>query len=96
MIENFATLKDVFKDELFDELVESIKPKKEVRVDPEIEKFQEIIDWVKEHGIEPTQSRVMKERKLYSRLKGIRNNPEQWEKYKPYDKFNLLGGEEHA
>lgn len=96
MIENFATLEDVFKDELFDELVESIKPKKVVRVDPEIEKFQEIIDWVKEHGIEPTQSRVMKERKLYSRLKGIRNNPEQWEKYKPYDKFNLLGGEEHA
>ena len=28
MIENFATLEDVFEDDLFDVLVEDIKPKK--------------------------------------------------------------------
>lgn len=96
MIENFATLEDIFKDDLFDLLVEDIKPKKNIVIDGEIEKFQEIIDWMKEHGTEPTQSKVMKERKLYSRLKRIRNNPDKWMKYKEYDIFNLLGGEEDA
>ena len=36
MIENFATLEDVFKDDLFDVLVEDIKPKKNIIIDGEI------------------------------------------------------------
>ena len=96
MIENFATLEYVFKDDLFDVLVEDIKPKENIIIDGEIEKFQEIIDWMKKYGTEPTQSKVMKERKLYSRLKGIRNNPDKWAKYKEYDIYNLLGGEGNA
>ena len=96
MIENFATLEDVFADDLFDVLVEDIKPKKSIIIDGEIERFQEIIDWMKEHGREPTKSKVMKERKLYSRLKGIRNNPDKWGKCKEYDIYNLLDGESDA
>ena len=95
IIENFASLEDIFADSLFDDLVESIRPQKVERLDPDIEKFQEIIDWIEEHGEEPRQSRVMKERKLYSRLKGVRANSEVWDKYKAYDKFNLLGGDRH-
>ena len=36
MIENFATLEDVFEDDLFDVLVEDIKPKKNIIIDGEI------------------------------------------------------------
>ncbi len=90
MIENFATLEDIFDDSSFDELVEGIRPKKIERLDPDIEKFQEIINWIDENGKEPTQSRNMKERKLYARLKGIRNRPEEWQKYLEYDRFSLL------
>ena len=61
MIENFATLEDIFDDSSFDELVEGIRPKKIERLDPNIEKFQEIINWIDENGKEPTQSRNMKE-----------------------------------
>lgn len=94
MIENFATLEEIFEDELFDELVAGIMNNRVVSVDGDMEKFQEIIEWVKIHGAEPSQSRNIKERKLYSRLKGIRNNPEKWEIYKPYDVLDLLGGDE--
>lgn len=90
MIENFATLEDIFADSSFDELVKEIHPKKIDRLDPDIEKFQEIVEWVRENGKEPTKSRNMTERKLYSRLKGIRNKPEDWTKYLNYDVFGLL------
>ncbi|WP_127058639.1 hypothetical protein [Veillonella ratti] len=96
MIENFATLEDVFADDIFDKLVAEIKPKRNIPLDPEIEKFQEIVNWIKENGREPKLSRNLIERKLYSRLKGIRNKPSQWEKYKGYDILNLLGGGENA
>ncbi|CQR25844.1 hypothetical protein BN1356_02191 [Streptococcus varani] len=95
MIENFATLEDIFADSLFDGLVESIRPKEVKKLDPDIERFQEIIEWIEQNGEEPRQSRVMKERKLYSRLKGLRANSETWDKYRAYDKFNLLGGVSH-
>lgn len=95
MIENFATLDDVFADSLFDELVKGIQPKEVVFVDPEIERFKEIIEWVKENGREPMKSQVVKERKLYSRLKGIRGDSCQIEKYKSYDVLNLLGSNQN-
>ena len=47
MIENFATLEDIFADSSFDELVKEIHPKKIDRLDPDIEKFQEIVEWVR-------------------------------------------------
>ena len=90
MIENFATLEDIFADSSFDELVKEIHPKKIDRLDPDIEKFQEIVEWVRENGNQPTKARNITERKLYSRLKGIRNKPEDWTKYLNYDVFGLL------
>lgn len=95
MIENFATLEDIFADSMFDELVESIRPKKVERLDHDIEKFQEIIEWVEQNGREPRQSRLPQERKLYTRLKELRAKSEVWDKYKAYDKFNLLRGDSH-
>jgi hypothetical protein len=52
--------------------------------------FQEINDYVRNHGHEPTESRDIQERRLYSRLKGIRDNPSKTEALIPYDEFNLL------
>lgn len=50
MIENFATLDDIFADEAFESLVAGIRVVKVEKLHPEIEKFMEIIHWVKEHG----------------------------------------------
>lgn len=84
-------LDDIFSDPFFEELVAET-PKKEVkRIDPEFEKFQEIIDWIKNHnGKEPDKSRDMTERKLYSRLKGYRDKPEMIKKLAIIDELNLL------
>lgn len=84
-------LDDIFSDPIFDELLAEI-PKKEVRrIDPEFEKFQEIIDWIKNNdGKEPEKSRDMTERKLYSRLKGYRDKPEMIKKLAEIDELNLF------
>ncbi len=84
-------LDDIFADPIFDELVAET-PKKEVkRIDSEFEKFQEIIDWIKNHdGKEPGKSRDITERKLYSRLKGYRNKPEMIRKLAEIDELNLF------
>lgn len=53
--------------------------------------FEEINDFYDKHCKEPTKSMDMHERKLYSRLDGIRNNEEKIVALKKYDKHNLLG-----
>lgn len=53
--------------------------------------FEEINAFVQEHGHEPAKSRVVSERNLYSRLKGLRENPAKALVLKEYDRFNLLG-----
>lgn len=56
-----------------------------------IASFQEISKFVKEHdGHEPTESRNIQERKLYSRLQGLRDHPEKAAALKEYDAFGLL------
>lgn len=52
--------------------------------------FEEINSFIKQNGCEPKKSTDMNERTLYSRLKGIRENPEKIEVLKPYDRFDLL------
>lgn len=91
------SLNDIFNDPAADELL--IKPKKkQVTYDPEIEKFKEIENWVKKHnGKEPEKTTDLSrlgERKLASRLKGIREDPERIELLKPYDKLGLLKQED--
>ncbi|HFU3810451.1 TPA: hypothetical protein ACGO0K_000385 [Streptococcus suis] len=91
MIENFATLDDIFADEAFDSLVEGIRVVKVEKLHPEIEKFMEIIYWVKEHGREPQRSTQIKERQLYSRLKAIRSDEDRKALVIAYDELDLLG-----
>lgn len=91
------SLDDIFNDPAADELLE--KPKKvQVTYDPEVERFKEIENWVKEHdGKEPEKTTDLSrlgERKLASRLKGIREDPERIELLKPYDKLGLLKQED--
>ena len=91
------SLNDIFNDPAADELL--IKPKKkQVTYDPEVEKFKEIENWVKKHnGKEPEKTTDLSrlgERKLASRLKGIREDPERIDLLKPYDKLGLLKQED--
>ncbi|MDR2976769.1 MAG: GIY-YIG nuclease family protein [Streptococcaceae bacterium] len=86
-----AKLDDIFSDPIFDELVSEIPRKHVERIDPEIEKFQEINTWMKAHNDkEPEKSSDLTERKLFSRLKGYREKPDVAMKLKAYDEFNLL------
>ncbi|MCT6889776.1 MAG: GIY-YIG nuclease family protein [Lactobacillus sp.] len=87
------SLDDIFKDPAADELL--AKPnKKQITYDPEVEKFKEIETWVNEHnGKEPEKTSDLNrlgERKLASRLTGIRNDPERLILLKPYDEMGLL------
>lgn len=84
-------LDDIFSDPIFDELIAETPNKEVKRIDPEFEKFQEIIDWIKNHdGKEPEKSRDMTERRLYSRLKGYREKPEMIKKLAEIDELKLF------
>ncbi|WP_125707437.1 GIY-YIG nuclease family protein [Lacticaseibacillus porcinae] len=92
------SLDDIFNDPDAASLLAS-KPKKVVAsYDSTIEGFKEITDWViAHHGQEPQKLRdpsQMKQRKLASRLKGIREDPERRERLMPYDTAGLLTAHE--
>lgn len=55
-----------------------------------ISSFEEINDFIEKNGHEPKKSTNMSERNLYSRLEGIRQNPEKIEYLKDYDRFDIL------
>lgn len=52
--------------------------------------FEEINAFVREHNREPSESRDISERRLYSRLKGLREHPEKAAALAEFDAFNLL------
>lgn len=52
--------------------------------------FEEINAFVEQNGREPQKSSDMHERTLFSRLQGIRENPEKIAHLKPCDRLNLL------
>ena len=64
--------------------------------DRRIAAFAEINVFLQEHGREPAAGRDISERKLYSRLKGLRGNPEVAEVLADYDEFGLLDIEKGA
>lgn len=71
-----------------------IKPKRSNAITADerlIESFKEINDYREQHSKEPSASRDIQERRLYSRLKGLREDPEKALALKEYDSFNLLG-----
>lgn len=53
--------------------------------------FEEINAFIRENNREPAESRDISERKLYSRLKGLRESPEKAAALAEFDTFNLLG-----
>lgn len=55
-----------------------------------IASFEEINAHVNEHGHEPEESRDIKERRLYSRLKGLRVSPDKAAALAEYDAHGLL------
>ncbi|WMP17544.1 GIY-YIG nuclease family protein [Thiothrix lacustris] len=54
--------------------------------------FEEINTFVETHGHEPSASRDIQERKLYSRLQGLREDTEKMAALLPLDRFLLLLG----
>ena len=52
--------------------------------------FEEINAFIQNYGHEPQKSTNMTERTLFSRLQGIRENPEKIAALKHYDRFNIL------
>ncbi len=53
--------------------------------------FEEINVFFQEHGRKPAASRDIRERQLYSRLKGLQENPEKGAALAELDTFDLLG-----
>lgn len=86
------TLEEIFADPFFEEVVAHVRPVKPERLDPEVDKFLSILDWVRENGREPSQSGNLAEKMLYSRLKGIRGDENRRQICLPYDELGLLGG----
>jgi len=56
-----------------------------------IASFEEINAFMQVHDREPAASRDISERKLYSRLKGLRESPEKAAALAEFDSFGLLG-----
>ncbi len=52
--------------------------------------FEEINDFYEKNDCEPQKTTDMNERGLFSRLKGLRANPQKIQALKKYDRFNLL------
>lgn len=89
-----SNLDRIFEDESFDDLTKQDEKKKVERLDSEIVKFQEIIDFVSQNGREPQQTdNWSNERVLWARLRGFRGKEERAEKVKPYDTLDLLSKE---
>ncbi|SYW00390.1 YeeC-like protein [Oenococcus oeni] len=93
------SLEDIFNDPDATNLLASKPKHHSVSSDPLVEGFQEIIKWVNDHdGQEPQKLRdpaQMQQRKLASRLKGIREDPKRYELLKPYDTIGLLKEQEN-
>ncbi|CAI3368759.1 GIY-YIG nuclease family protein [Enterococcus cecorum] len=85
------SLDSIFEDDAFYDLTKQFEKKKVVKQDPEVTKFQEIIDFVNENGREPEKTpEWSSERALWARLSGFRGKPERAEKVKKYDTLGLL------
>lgn len=55
-----------------------------------IASFEEINDFYEKHNREPQKTTDMNERGLFSRLKGLRANPQKMQALEKYDRFKLL------
>lgn len=87
-------LDSIFEDDSFDELTKQDKPLKQEKLDPEVEKFQEILEFIEENKREPQRTDDWSnERALWARLRGFRDKQERKEKVKKYDYMGILDKE---
>ena len=90
MANNEDKLFEIFNSDPFGLLEIKEKPKS-ITSDNRLESsFDEISSFYEEQGREPEKSFGMLERKLSSRLQGIRENTDKIEYLKQFDRFNLL------
>ena len=90
--EKYSSLDDVFNDDEF-HLVEEKKKESSSRTADErlIDSYEEIQQFVRKHGKEPEPNTSnISEYQLYSRLKGIRDDPEKIDQLNEYDSESLL------
>lgn len=92
MIDFEKELKSILRDDPLGLL--SVKPKASSAMSADerlVASFEEINAFMREHGREPAASRDISERRLYSRLKGLRGKLETAEPLAKYDVFGMLG-----
>lgn len=85
----YRNLDDIFSDPELDEILKPLEKKaKPKSVDPDVRAFEEVQDWVKEHGRKPENTRTdLTERRMFHRLKGMQK---KYDKLHDYDKVGLL------
>jgi len=87
----YQSIDEVMNSLLFNEITTPPKKAPEILYDPEVERFLEIVDFVKENGREPYRTPTdLMERSLASRLIGIRKDPERIEYLRKHDEIGLL------
>ncbi len=86
-----AILNDIFNSDTLGILDVKVKNPLVTTDDRLIASFEEINEFYEKNSCEPKKSADMNERKLFSRLKGLRDNPKKKEALKKYDRYNLLG-----
>ena len=86
------SLDDIFNDPEFEDLVKDVEIKKSVvSLNPDVIKFEELNNWIKANGGEPTISRTnITERKLAKWLEALRKDFNRMESLQEYDYLNLL------
>ncbi|MBT2636569.1 GIY-YIG nuclease family protein [Bacillus sp. ISL-39] len=91
MANRYHSIDEIMDSLLFTEITTPSKKAPTLRYNPEVEKFLEIVDFVKKHGREPQKIPTnLTERTLASRLNGIRKDPERLGQLRQFDELGLL------
>lgn len=95
MHNRYRSIQEILSSDLFDELTfEEKKETSKFTYDIEVEKFIEIVNFVKDNGREPYKTlEDLNERKLASRLHGIKKDLERVKYLKPFDQIGILDSE---
>lgn len=91
MENRYDSIESIMASSLFSEITTTHKKTTKINYDPEVEKFLEVVDFVKVNGREPKKATTdLAERSLASRLIGIRKDPKRLEYLKQFDEIGLL------
>lgn len=91
MANRYHSINQIMESTLFYEITTPPKQTQKMQLDPEVEKFLEVIDFVKKNGREPQKVPTnLTERSLASRLIGIRKDIERMNYLRKYDDIGLL------